>query len=354
MKKLTKLLHLTFIAASSVGFSGKASAAETGSLAATSLKGHDKWVTYGIVVDQNLAITTSWDKSVMLHNLATETHEKVTDMNAQVSLAKYHKTAGLLAAADWDGWCKLLTFPSKEKPQLTFRHADKRINWVDFSPDGKRIVTASDTGSIAIWSTIDGTQLLSLPLAINEQAGHKEFVKSAIYNREGNRIVSASFDGSVKIWNAKSGELMQTLKHDPRLVTGNPKINPDGLRAEDLDDSAVNSAVFIPGESKIASGGTNGTVWIWESVDDRWKPALVKQCHDHKRVNTVSINKDGTFLLTAGDDRKAKIWDTKSMDLLLSYEHPDIMVSANFSDDGARVIATSKDRTAVIFDVKLD
>jgi WD40 repeat protein len=62
-----------------------------------------------------------------------------------------------------------------------------------FSPDGKRVVTASEDQTALVWETETG-HLLSGPLA------HRGTVWAAAFNPDGTRVVTASLDGTARVW----------------------------------------------------------------------------------------------------------------------------------------------------------
>jgi WD40 repeat protein len=70
---------------------------------------------------------------------------------------------------------------------------------VTFSPDGRRIVSASRDKTVRIWDAATGECIRTLE-------GHTEGVYSASFSPDGHRIVSASWDNTVRIWDAATGE----------------------------------------------------------------------------------------------------------------------------------------------------
>jgi WD40 repeat protein len=63
-----------------------------------------------------------------------------------------------------------------------------------FSPDGKRIVTASWDNTARLWDADTGKQI-GEPLT-----GHTNFVLSAAFSPDGKRIVTTSFDQTARLW----------------------------------------------------------------------------------------------------------------------------------------------------------
>jgi len=76
----------------------------------------------------------------------------------------------------------------------------RSVRSVVFSPDGRRIVSASGDETIRIWNSETGEMMLG-PLK-----GHTDTVVSAVFSPDGRLIVSASFDKTIRIWDSRSGD----------------------------------------------------------------------------------------------------------------------------------------------------
>ncbi len=85
------------------------------------------------------------------------------------------------------------------RERLVLGH-EERLFSAAFSPDGKRIVTASLDKTAQIWDAASGKPI-GEPLK-----GHKHAVLSAAFSPDGARIVTASKDRTARIWDAATGK----------------------------------------------------------------------------------------------------------------------------------------------------
>ena len=74
-----------------------------------------------------------------------------------------------------------------------------------YSPDGKRLATASDDQTAKVWDAETGKELLTL-------RGHSATVYGVAYSPDGKRLATASEDGTAKVWDADSGKELLTLR----------------------------------------------------------------------------------------------------------------------------------------------
>jgi WD40 repeat protein len=230
-----------------------------------------------------------------------------------------------------------------------------------YSPDGTRIVTASDDNTARIWDAHSGAQLAVL-------LGHGDHVESAAYSPDGSRIITASRDKTARIWDAHSGKQLTLLSGQDHVYTA--AYSPDGTRIVtashdkaahiwDADSGAplavllghasnVYSAAYSPDGTRIVTASADKTARIWDVHSG--KQLVVLEGHGDG-LYSAAYSPDGTRVVTASADKTARIWDAHSgaqLAVLSSQSGP--LVSAAYSPDGTRIVTASYDNTARIWD----
>ena len=83
-----------------------------------------------------------------------------------------------------------------------------------FSPDGARVLTASEDKTARLWDAATGQELVVL-------RGHEDRVSSAVFSPDGARVLTASWDKTARLWDAATGQELQVLRgHEGAVVLG--------------------------------------------------------------------------------------------------------------------------------------
>jgi WD40 repeat protein/serine/threonine protein kinase len=115
------------------------------------------------------------------------------------------------------------------------------VRSVVFSPDSKRLASASEDKTVKVWDTQTGNELRTL-------GGHTNPVHWVIFSPDGKRLVSVADDNTVKVWDAQTGQELHTFRG--RFL----------------------SVAFSLDGHRLLSGSANGTVTIWDATPLPEKP----------------------------------------------------------------------------------
>ena len=194
------------------------------------------------------------------------------------------------------------------------------VNSIAFSPDGSKLASGSDDGTIRLWDAATGEHLLTLE-------GHTDDVWSIAFSPDGNRLASRSRDRTIRLWDAATGEHLLTLEGH-------------------TDD--VNSIAFSPDGNRLAGGSNNNTIYLWDAATGKHLLTLEGHTDD---VNSIAFSPDGSRLASGSLDNTIRLWDAATGEHLLTLTgHTDYVWSIAFSPDGSRLASGSLDNTIRLWD----
>lgn len=194
-----------------------------------------------------------------------------------------------------------------------------------FSSDGARLVTCGGLGppgagsSARLWDTRTGGQIGVFL--------HQDTVTAAALSRDGAVVATSSFDDTTRLWDVATGSETSRLSYNANVR--HVAFAPDGTLAV-----AVGSSVLL------------------------YRNGVQMRSFDHYQdVREFSFSANGRALLCHGDyASEAFLWrdplgDAPSAAPIPLAGHDDRVTSAQFSAAGDKVVTTSEDGSAGIWDV---
>ena len=239
-------------------------------------------------------------------------------------------------------------------------HNDK-VRSVDFSPDGKTLVTASEDNTVRLWS-VEGRELQRL-------SGQNQIFRSVKFSPDGKQIAAISADKKVKLWTVDGKELMTFPGGDEESFMADLCFSPNGqvivasganhtVKLWQIDGQEVKtlaghkydvwSLSCSPDGQKIVSADLGGTVKLW-SMDGR---ELESFPANSKAIYGVSFSPDGQFIATAGGDTRVKLWNLEGKEIRTIGKHNNSAIGVRFSPDGQTIASTSADATVKLWNLE--
>ena len=199
-----------------------------------------------------------------------------------------------------------------------------------FSRDGGSVAGSFADDKIRIWAP--GKKFL---VPVTTLRGHKGQVSSLDWSADGKQILSAGNDGTLRVWDAKSErEVLQiTAAQESTILTAafhphRPLLASGGydrwLRIWDVATrtewtahdtrGSVRSLAFAPDGRQLASVGGNGMICLLE-LPTAWRGHRVRRVfHDgESTLRAVSFLRQGRSLVTGSESGEVKIWDVAAM-----------------------------------------
>ena len=202
----------------------------------------------GLAISKNnkYMASASFDYSVVLWKLnPIEENNTLIGHDAAVNTVKFSPRENILASGGDDN--KLLLWPLKYplkkdneiEPFILGKHKGKIVD-LDFSRNGKYLLSASWDGSVGIWDIKKRKNIKFLK-------GHKGPVYSVKYSKDNKYIYSSGYDGEIKMWEAKNGNYIRPLIK-----------NGWGISVFEIDEK----------KNFIAYGSTDGKIKITKMKED--------------------------------------------------------------------------------------
>ena len=160
---------------------------------------------------------------------------------------------------------------------------NERVQSVDFSRDGNRMVTHGAENWVTTWDLTTGRKLKVL-------RGHLTFASDARLSWDGRLVASADVGGMVKVWSAGPGREL----------------------AEDR--AWQNACAYSPDGRLIANCPWHEGVVIRSARSGR---ELLRIHPQNESFTAVAFSPDSRRLVTGGTQKSVKVWDVETGQLLL-------------------------------------
>ena len=204
---------------------------------------------------------------------------------------------------------------------LTLRRHTQAVQDVCFSPRGERIASGAEDGTVRIWDSATGEQLMQF----DEHTGE---VYGLDFSPDGNYLISAGGEmvestksGQLYVWDAQTGERLHKLEGHSGIVA---------------------DAAFSQVGGLMASACYDNTIRVWDATSFE----LLFPLNGHAQsVMSVAFSEDGTRLASADGTHDytevgklpgvIKLWNLETQEVIHTFTgHTEPLLCVAFSSDG--------------------
>jgi guanine nucleotide-binding protein subunit beta-2-like 1 protein len=208
------------------------------------------------------------------------------------------------------GWVTSLAAPADNNDVLLSASRDRTVLVWDIKRDAARQVTGVPRRSLQ---------------------GHSNFVQDVVISSDGQFALSGSWDNTLRLWEIATGQTT-------RRFVGHTK--------------DVTSVAFSADNRQIVSGSRDGKIKVWNTLGE-CKFTLSDEGHtDWVSCVRFSPNPQTPIIVSAGWDKKVKVWNLNTMKLQSDLVgHTGFVSTVTVSPDGSLCASGGKDGKAMLWDL---
>jgi WD40 repeat protein len=316
----------------------------------------DTWKIECVAVshDGRRIATAGYDPRVRVFDVATEDRQDLLQHTANSMAVAFSPEGRILASAGFDGGVRLWDFARKEPLPPLGLSAPLRA--LVFSPDGRTLAAAGHDGLIYRWDTATWRSRSAL-------RGHARAINSLAFSSDGHWLASAGDDARVCVWEAAPrAESTSLLRHPMHVNSVAWSPNGDRLATVEHQTSALRiwiaatgiearrvvretkafwCVAWSPDGERIVTGGSDGTLGLWESESLR---QLGRVQAGREAIEFVAWSPDGRKIAAAERIGTVSVWSGTDLDPepTMPGRHGAVRALA-FAPDGTRLAAVSSD-----------
>jgi len=229
-------------------------------------------------------------------------------------------------------------------------HRDE-VNRASYSPDGKRIVTASADSSVKIWDAITLQPLLTIK-------GQNALVEEILFSPDSKKFILRNEYYEATVFDASTGKKLIDLTGFELDNTGQwMEFSPDGKLLLKLSNANEEDSAAMPFSAYSENINMTAGELVWNYYDklEVWNVQTGKSLYQTNQLvefnNASFFSPDGKKIVTPMRDGTVKVREAATGNILFSLTaHTAVTNTARFSPDGKKILTGSMDNSCMLWD----
>lgn len=175
--------------------------------------------------------------------------------------------------------------PDSLRQVYVFEGHAGRVQALDFSGDGRRLVSAAMDNNVHLWDLESAADGRTLTGKVRHVLAHPLLAPAAAISPDGTRVATGCWDEVVRIWNAENGTVTNTLAGHA---------------------GAVNAVLFHPNGRWVISAGQDRIIRLWDIETG----SVLREFKEHTdQVHSLALSADARLLASGAGDRTVRVWE---------------------------------------------
>lgn len=299
---------------------------------------------------------------VILWDAATQTKLVRLEHTAIVWSVEFSPDGRWLVSTHGDGSILIWDVAERERIANLNEHSGP-VRAVSFSPDGKLIASGGDDRSIIVWDVESGRKQEVL-------IGHAARVTAAVFLPDSGLLAACDFDTAGWLWDRARGQ-PRWIAQNSKLFSGSQcvAVSPDGrfiaasqgvyettgglqvvdVQEYNLGGSNIYGVSFSHDGRRLAFASAYGFITLLDV--ENWHLLDQVEVKDTQPIS-ISFSPNDKWLITGDDEGSVRLWEADPLrQVAVIGRHAARIKAVSFSPDGREVASASDDQTIALWDV---